>query len=448
MYRILIVDDDTSFLKVYSKILKRNGYEVESVDSPLKALELLHKESFSLVITDMVMPKMNGIGLLKEIRKDSQSIDVILLTGEGSIETAVNAMKEGAYTYLTKPVNVEELLIEIEKCLRFRSLHDENQYLKEELLQAQEEFLGESPAIKEIKKKIAVVAPTDAAILLTGESGTGKELTAELIHRNSGRKDKPLIKVNCAALVESILESELFGHEKGAFTGALYERKGRFELADQGTLFLDEIGDISPNIQTKLLRVLQEKEFERVGGNKTISVDFRLITATNKNLKAEVEKGNFREDLYYRLNVIPIHLPPLRERREDIPCFLSYFLEKFSRKMRKEIRDFTPEAKKVLIEYNWPGNIRELKNIVERLVVFAQGSVIGIEHLPEEIKNGFREEKNIQTLRDARREFEIAFLQKALARNDGNISRTAEEIGLARKNLQVKIKEYGLMGRV
>lgn len=444
MNRIMIVDDDTSFLSIYSKILKRSGYEVYPCDNPIEALEILSKESFSLVITDMVMPKMNGLKLLKEIKRLSAETDVIIVTGEGSIETAIEAMKEGAYTYITKPVNVEEFLIEVGKCLRYSSLYDECQYLKEELSQGKDRFLGECLKIEEIKNKIAVVAPTDSTVLLTGESGTGKELVAELIHNGSSRKSKPMIKVNCASLAESVLESELFGHEKGAFTGALSDRKGRFELADHSTLFLDEIGDISPRIQTKLLRVIQEKELERVGSAKTIKVDFRLIIATNKNLKDLVEKRLFREDLYYRLNVIPLHMPALRERKDDIPGLLKYFADKFSSKLQKHISGFTPEAERLLIRYDWPGNIRELKNIVERLVVFTQGKLIGIEYLPDEIRGMASSTMDLLSLKDASQRFEASFLKEALKRNSGNVSRTAREIGIARKNLQAKLKRYEL----
>lgn len=444
MNRIMIVDDDTSFLSIYSKILKRSGYEVCPCDNPIEALEILTKESFSLVITDMVMPKMNGLRLLREIKRLSGETAVIIITGEGSIETAIEAMKEGACTYITKPVNVEEFLIEIDKCLRYSKLYDENQYLKEELSQGKDHFLGECPKIEEIKNKIAVVAPTDSTVLLTGESGTGKELAAELIHNCSNRKDKPMVKVNCASLAEGVLESELFGHEKGAFTGAMSDRKGRFELADRSTLFLDEIGDISHSIQTKLLRVIQERELERVGSAKTIKVDFRLIVATNKNLKDSVEKGLFREDLYYRLNVIPIHMPPLRERKEDLEKLLRYFADRFSHKLLKQISGFTPEAERLLIRYDWPGNVRELKNIVERLVVFTQGKLIGVEYLPEEIRCNKSSTADLLSLKDASQRFEALFLKEALKRNSGNVSRTAREIGIARKNLQAKIKKYEL----
>ncbi|WZL74402.1 sigma-54 dependent transcriptional regulator [Clostridiaceae bacterium 35-E11] len=445
MKKILLIDDDVNFLKVYKKILIQRGYDVATLDIPLDTLALLKKENFTLVITDMMMPKINGLELLREIKKEFEEIDVIILTGEGSVESAVTAMKEGAYTYLTKPVNIDELLMEIEKCLYLQSLREENKYLKEKILQGQDEFLGDSIQVKEIKEKIRIAAPTDATILITGESGTGKELAAELVHNNSNRKDKSFIKVNCAALVESVLESELFGHEKGAFTGALTEHKGRFELANTGTLFLDEIGEVSLNMQTKLLRVLQEKEFERVGGMKTIKTNFRLIAATNKDLKKEVEEGRFREDLYYRLNVIPIHLSPLRERTEDIPLLLQYFLKKFSKEMNKNIKAFGSDTEFLLKQYAWPGNVRELKNIVERLVVFTQGTaIIDVQYLPSEIYSKDCAPKSLSTFQEARQKFERSFLKESLNRNGWNISRTAKEIGLARKNLQIKIKQYQL----
>lgn len=444
MYKILLVDDDSSFLKVHKKILIRNGYEVVTASNGLEALEVLEKDSFSLIISDVVMPKMDGITFLKEV-KNRYSFPVILLTGKGTIESAVNAMKIGAYTYLSKPVNIDELLIEIEKCLKYESLQAENQYLKEKIL-GQDEFLGKSSGIESIKEKIQLIASTDSTVLITGESGTGKELVAELIYKNSLRKDKPFIKVNCAALSETVLESELFGHEKGAFTGAIYERKGRFEAANNGTIFLDEIGDMSLNMQTKLLRVIQEKEFERVGSNKTIKSNFRLISATNKDLKKEVEKGNFREDLYYRLNVITIQVPPLRDRKGDILLLFDYFVKKFSKEMKKTINGASDNVKELLINYKWPGNVRELKNIAERLVVFTQGDIIDERYLPKEFFHEFSYEKDsIQfTLKEAKEEFEKKFIEKALNRNKGNISKTAEEIGLSRKNLYKKIEKYNI----
>lgn len=445
MTKILLVDDEISFLNVYKKILKNNGYEVVTANNGLEALDIFKKQSFNLIISDMVMPKMDGLQLLKEVNKQG-TVPVIILTGKGSIELAVKAMKEGAYTFLSKPVNIDEFLIEIEKCLNYQSLRDENQYLKEQILEGQNKFLGESKSIKDIKERINIVAKTDSTVLIRGESGTGKELVAELIHKNSLRKGKPFIKVNCAALSENILESELFGHEKGAFTGALYERKGRFELANKGTIFLDEIGDISLDTQTKLLRVIQEKEFERVGSSKTIKTDFRLIVATNRNLEEEVEKGNFREDLYYRINVIPICVPPLRERKEDIILLFNYFIEKFSKEMRKDISNISQKARKLLMSYKWPGNVRELRNICERLVVFTQGDTIDESYLPMEFfyKDEFFNNKKILDLKEARDNFEKKFIQESLIRNKGNVSKTAEEIGIARKNLYEKINKYGL----
>lgn len=445
MNKILLIDDEISFLNIYKKILEKNGYEVITAKNGFEGLNTFKKESFSLVVSDMVMPKMNGLEFLKEIKKIS-NVPVIILTGKGSIESAVEAMKEGAYTYLSKPINIDELLIDVKNCLNYENIIAENKYLKEQILEGQDKFLGNCEEIKDIKKRINVVAPTDSTVLITGESGTGKELVAELIHKNSLRKEKPYIKVNCAALSENILESELFGHVKGAFTGALYERKGRFELANKGTIFLDEIGDISLNTQTKLLRVIQEKEFQRVGSNKTIKTDFRLIAATNKDLEIEVRKGNFREDLYYRINVIPINVPPLRERKEDILIVFSYFIEKFSKEMRKEVSNISETAKEILISYNWPGNVRELKNIAERLVVFAQGKTINEKYLPEEFFYDKQEEfhNEERNLKIARENFESNFIKKALVRNEGNVSRTAKEIGIARKNLYEKINKYDL----
>ncbi|NBI07098.1 sigma-54-dependent transcriptional regulator [Senegalia massiliensis] len=444
MYKILLVDDEESFLKIYKKILKKSGYETITASNGLQALEVLEKESISLIISDIVMPKMDGITLLKKVKNKYKNIPVLLLTGKGTIESAVNAMKVGACTYLSKPINIDELLMEIDKYLKYESLQAENKYLKEKILEGQDEFLGTSEVIKSIKEKVKLITSTNSTVLITGESGTGKELVADLIYRNSLRKDKVFVKVNCAVLSKTVLESELFGHEKGAFTGAINERKGRFEAANKGTIFLDEIGEMPLNMQAKLLRVIQEKEFERVGSNKTIKTDFRLISATNKDLKKEVDNKNFREDLYYRLNVISIHVPPLRERKQDILVLFDYFVKKFVKEMNKNINGISERVKELLIEYKWPGNVRELKNIAERLVVFTQGHIIEDTYLPKEFfeKLSYEESNKLFTLKEARMQFEKEFIENALNKNKGNISRTANDIGLARKNLYQKIERY------
>jgi DNA-binding NtrC family response regulator len=353
-------------------------------------------------------------------------------------------MKEGAYTYLTKPVNIDEFLIEVNKCKTYQELKEENIYLKERLIQEKNEFLGKSSIVNDIKNEVMIAAPTNSTILITGESGTGKELVAELIHRNSLRKNKPLIKVNCAALSETILESELFGHEKGAFTGAAEKRKGRFEIADKGTLFLDEIGDMSSNMQTKLLRVLQEKQFERVGSSKTIHSDFRLIAATNKDLRKEVKLGNFREDLFYRINVIPVHITPLRERKEDIAVLFNYFINKYSIEMNRNIQPIDNKLETILRSYDWPGNVRELKNIAERGVVFSKKCEIDFNFMKNQLILNNNTDFDEKSLKEARENFERDFIIESLIENDWNISKTAGEIGIARKNLYEKIRKYDI----
>ncbi|SDJ86441.1 sigma-54-dependent transcriptional regulator [Natronincola ferrireducens] len=444
MFNILLVDDDLGFIHIHKKILERKNYRVITANSGVEAIEILKRENISLVITDIVMPQMGGLELLRNIKKYWSDLPVIVLTGKSSIESAVQSMREGAYTYLTKPVNVDEFLIEINKCRTYQELKAENIYLKERLIQEKGEFLGKSSVVNGIRDKVMIAAPTNSTILITGESGTGKELIAELFHRKSLRKNKPLIKVNCAALSETILESELFGHEKGAFTGASERRIGRFEIAHEGTLFLDEIGDMSLNMQTKLLRVLQEKEFQRVGSSKTIYSDFRLIAATNKDLIKEVKEGNFREDLYYRINVIPVHITPLRERKEDIGVLFNHFIEKISIEMNRNIKPIDHELERILKTYNWPGNVRELKNIAERGVVFAREDKIDANFIKNQLIFNNDSSFDEKSLKEARENFEKNFIIEALIENQWNISKTAEEIGIARKNLYEKIKKYDL----
>ena len=445
--KILLVDDDKRFLKIYSQILREEGYWVITEDSGQKALDTLkNKEGeIDLIISDMVMPNMNGVELIEKIKDVYPTIKIIIMTGQGSIENAVEAMQKGAYTYLLKPVNIEELLLGVKKAFDFIKIYQENTYLKSELALKEDSLIGISKQINDIKKIISIISTTNSSVFITGESGTGKEIVAKLIHQNSLRKDKLMIKVNCGALAEGVLESELFGHEKGAFTGATYRKKGKFEIANEGTLFLDEIGDMPLNTQLKLLRVIQEKEFERVGGIESISTDFRLICATNKDLSTGIAKESFREDLYYRINVIPIYIPPLRERRDDIPLLISYFAKKFAGEMGKEEVRLTHETKKQLINYSWPGNIRELKNIIERLTVFYQGTPISPEALPISVS---KEDINIVsqpiTIKEAKEEFEMNFILSALKKNQWNVTKTSQEIGIARKNLQIKINKYNL----
>ncbi|WP_461614019.1 sigma-54-dependent transcriptional regulator [Clostridium sp. Marseille-QA1073] len=446
--KILMIDDDESFLKIHCRILQSKGYDVNTAINGEYALTMLKNEPYAVVICDIVMPGIGGIDVLNKIKNEYIDIQVIMLTGEASISGAVEAMTFGAYTYLVKPLNIEEFLLNVERALNFYNLNTENRILKNriEAMEKKVQLLGNSIEIKEIKRNINIVASTNSTVLITGESGTGKEIVANLLHQNSSCSDGTLVKVNCAALSESILESELFGHERGAFTGAISTKFGRFEMANGGTLFLDEIGEISLKLQSKLLRVLQEKEFERVGGTKIIKANFRLISATNKNLSEEVAKGNFREDLFYRINVVPIHMPPLKDRLEDIPILLNYFLQYFCSEMRKPFMAFSDKALKILMEYSWPGNVRELRNLVERLVVFSSSTIIHTHDLPKEIKN-----EEITKIKDdkmpfleAKKIFEKNYITQALKRNNWNISATAKQINIARKNLQLKIKQLDL----
>lgn len=443
---VLLIDDDASFLKVYSKILETKGYHVQTAPNGEKGLKIALSKNFSVIIADMVMPVMNGLELLKAIKEYDPDIQVMLLTGVGSIPGAVEAMRLGAYNYLLKPVDVGELLLNVDRAFQLYGINQENRLLRSELktIMEKHQLLGESAAVKEIKEKINIIAESNATVLITGESGTGKEIVANLIHNNSTRSGKPMIKVNCAALAESVLESELFGHEKGAFTGALNLKKGRFEMANGTTLFLDEIGELTLNTQTKLLRVLQEKEFERVGGGHTIQTDFRLIAATNKNLVDEIAAGRFREDLYYRINVIPIHIPSLRERKEDVRVLLNHFIQSYGSEMRKETDGFEKEVLDMLSGYPWPGNVRELKNLVERLMVLSKNKTIHASDLPEEYRKSKADSHEVLSYQQAKRAFEERFIRQALQECGGNITLAARRIGIARKNLQIKMKELGL----
>lgn len=446
--KILMIDDDESFLKIHSRILQSKGYDVNTAINGEYALTMLKNEPYAVVICDIVMPGIGGIDVLNKIKNEYIDIQVIMLTGEASIPGAVEAMTFGAYTYLVKPLNIEEFLLNVERAVNFYNLNTENRILKNriESMEKRVQLLGNSAEIEEIKRNINIVASANSTILITGESGTGKEIVANLLHQNSSCSNGALVKVNCAALSESILESELFGHERGAFTGAISTKIGRFEIANGGTLFLDEIGEISLKLQSKLLRVLQEKEFERVGSTKIIKANFRLIAATNKNLAEGVAKGTFREDLFYRINVVPIHMPPLKDRLEDIPILLNHFLQYFCSEMRKPFMVFSDEALKILLEYSWPGNVRELRNLVERLVVFSSSTIIHTHALPKEVKN--EEITNIEDDKvpflEAKKIFEKNYITQALKRNDWNISATAKQINIARKNLQLKIKQLDL----
>ncbi len=447
---ILLIDDEPLMRMTIQDALESEGYQVNVAETGQKGLALWRKNSFDILITDLKLPDLDGLQILKEVKMTNPETQVILITAYGSIDSAVTAMKEGASDYLTKPFSMDELLLIIQRLLRIKQLEEENIRLKEKVKErfGLEGLVGKSPQMQKIYDLIEMISQTDTTILIQGESGTGKEMVANAIHFKSLRKNGPFIKVNCSALPETLLETELFGHEKGAFTGAIRQRKGRFELADQGTLFLDEVGEISPAVQVKLLRVLQERKFERVGGNETLFVDVRLICATQKDLKEQIQKGTFREDLYYRLNVVPIHLPPLRERREDILLLADHFISKFSKKMGKEVIGFSEEAKNLLLRYSFPGNIRELENMIERAIALLKRRIIQVEDLPEELcgQRSIIQEicKKIQEpkhLAWAVNLFEKEYIQNVLERTKGKKGEAAEILGISRKTLWEKIKE-------
>ncbi len=447
--KILIVDDEISTTEALKGFLKKKGYEVTTEQDPLQALALVQEREFDLMIADYRMPKMNGLELIQNVRKIDPVIAIIMISAYGKIETAVKIMKSGASDYLTKPIDLKELLILIGKCIDNKRLLVENRQLKE-ILQEKfrfENIVGNSSALNEVMSMVQRVAKSNATVILRGESGTGKELIALALHFASERKDKPFVKVSCAALPESLLESELFGHIKGSFTGAISDRKGKFEEADTGTIFLDEIGEISHTTQTKLLRVLQEREFERVGSNQTRKVDVRIIAATNKNLEEAVKAKEMREDLYYRLNVVPIFIPPLRKRREDILPLIDHFIDKFSKENKRDIEGITQEAQKILIKYDYPGNIRELENILERAIVLARDDVISIKDLPLSVTSNHKEDGNgekpfleLMSLEEA----EKALIEMALQKHNGVQTRAAKELGISERALRYKIKVKGI----
>lgn len=448
--KILVVDDEPLMRVTIADALTGEGYTVSVAERGETGFALLGQDHWDIVITDLRLPDMEGMAILKEAKGRNPQTDVILITAYGSIDSAVMAMKEGASDYLTKPFSMDELLLVVKRLLRMRALEEENRALQERVEERYglEGLVGRSPAMLKIYDLIQTISQTDTTVLIQGESGTGKELVANAIHLQSPRRKGPFIKVNCAALPEALLEAELFGHERGAFTGAIRQRKGRFEMAGGGTLFLDEIGDISPVVQVKLLRVLQEREFERVGGNETISVDVRLICATQKDLKEEVRKGVFREDLYYRLNVVPLVIPPLRERREDIPALVEHFVRKFSQKMKKEIVGLSGEAESLLLRYAFPGNIRELENMLERAVALIKGRVIQTQDLPEEVcghpssSQALCEKiQGAKPLAEAVSLFEREYIQSVLEKTKGKKGQAAEILGISRKTLWEKIKE-------
>ncbi len=441
---ILLIEDEKLMRVTLEDALKSSGYDVISFENGRDAIDALRENYFSIVVTDVRLPDANGLEILKNIIGNKKDTQVILMTAFGSIKDAVEAMKLGAFDYITKPFSLDEFLLIIKRALDVKSLKDENIRLKKDIVKYYSfpNIICESTEMKNVFSLVEKVSESDSTVLILGESGTGKELIATTIHYQSKRKNKPLIKVNCSALPEGLIESELFGHEKGAFTGAIKRKPGRFELADGGTIFLDEVGDLPLSTQSKLLRVIQERTFERVGGTDTLNVDVRIIAATNKNLEEEVKVGRFREDLYYRLNVIPIILPPLRERKEDIPHLISFFLERYRNKLSRNIH-FSKDALDLLLKYNYPGNIRELENIIERCVTLSITDVIEKDDLPSFIFKKIDDKRQI-SLSDIAAEAEREYIIRILKTTGGNKTKAAEMLRISRKTLWEKINTYGI----
>lgn len=449
---ILVIDDEDSIRKSLLGALKDEGFSVRLAQSGHHGLESLREDKVDIVLLDIWMPEMDGLETLKKIKQEWPDQTVIMMSGHGTIETAVRSTKLGAFDFIEKPLSLEKLLVILQNAASVLDLARENQALRKQI-QKNKMLVGQSEAMKLIQDLIQRVAPTTGSVLITGENGTGKELVAHSIHALSPRYNKPFIEVNCAAIPEELIESELFGHEKGAFTGATQLRRGKFDLAHGGTLFLDEIGDMSLKTQAKILRILQDRKFERVGGTQTISVDVRIIAATNKDPKLEIQKGQFREDLYYRLNVIPFQILPLRERKEDISLLAAHFLKEAASIHDKKERELTPEALAVLNAYSWPGNVRELKNLMERVMILTAESEQGqnitaaqlLLHLKDEAAQLSMDIPNpTKNLRDARQEFEKEFILKTLKEQDWNVSRTASVLGVERSHLHRKIRSYGI----
>jgi DNA-binding NtrC family response regulator len=443
--KILIVDDEVNARNALAELLREEGYTVEATADGFKALPKLEELAPDILLTDLKMPGMDGIELMQKAKVRDPECEAVVMTAHGAVETAVRAMRQGAADYLVKPVNLDELLLIVERALERRRLRAEAGQLRKRLDERHRlsNLVGSSPALKEVFETVLQVAPSRASVLITGESGTGKELIAAALHQHSPRAGGPFVKLHCAALTETLLESELFGHEKGSFTGAVGRREGRFAQTDGGTLFLDEIGEISPAIQVKLLRFLQEHEFERVGGNQTLKVDVRVLAATNRDLKKLVEEGKFREDLYYRLNVITLEVPPLRERVEDIPLLAVHFLRRYAEANQKDVKGFTPEALDCLLRYRWPGNVRELENAVERAVVVCRGEEITAEDLPRAARAAAPAEAGAPAIPGAAlEELERYAILRTLEATGGSTSRAAEILGISARKIQYKLHEY------
>ncbi len=452
---ILIVDDEESVRNSLAGVMRDEGYDVVSAVSGKEGIDLLHETQPSLVLLDIAMPEMDGIETLRRIKEMRPEMPVIMVTGHGTIETAVKTTKMGAYDFIEKPPELQQLTLVVKHGLEESRLREENESLKRSI-ERRHEIIGESEKIKTLKQQIALAGPTNGWVLIHGESGSGKELVARAIHRASRRSSGPFVEVNCAAIPQELIESELFGHEKGSFTGATGMKRGKFELAHGGTIFLDEIADMSMATQAKVLRVLEGQEFQRVGGTKTLKADVRVIAASNKTLVDEIKKGAFREDLYYRLNVIPLEVPPLRERADDIPRLVRHFLQEFSTEYGQKTKTMDDAALDLFVRYRWPGNVRELRNIIERLIIMVPAPVLRVQDVPPPINSsqpdlqisaaptGGPAGHNHATLKDARAAFEREFIMQKLRENGGNVSRTADAIGVERSNLHRKIKALGI----
>ncbi|MCX8123753.1 MAG: sigma-54 dependent transcriptional regulator [Spirochaetes bacterium] len=444
MAKILVVDDEKNILNTMKAILQDEGHVVYTVENGNDAVQFIKSNECDVVFLDVWLPDIDGIEVLQRIKHIKQDVAVIMISGHGSIDIAVKSTRFGAFDFLEKPPSIERVITSLNNAIEQVQLKRENILLKKNITM-EDEMIGNSPAMQEVKRIIDTAASTNARVFITGENGTGKELVARAIYRKSKRSDKPFIKVNCAAIPDELIESELFGHEKGSFTGAVARRLGKFELADKGTIFLDEICDMSPSAQAKVLRVLQEQQFERVGGNDVITVDVRVIAATNVDVKEAIEQGRFREDLYYRLNVIPIYVPPLSERREDIPLLVDYFLEKFAREHGLGIKQMSDSAMDFLVNYSWPGNVRELKNVIERLTIMVPSETIQVQDITKHIESYDYEDtivRETSSLKKAREQFEKEYIIKMLKQYDKNISATAKALGIERTNLHRKIRQY------
>ena len=445
-FTILVIDDEKNIRTGLQTALEMDGYEVVLAADGAEGLDIALHSDIDLVITDLRMPGVSGEEVLRRVTTETPGIPVIVLTGHGTVENAVEAMRSGAYDFLTKPLNLDRLSLLVKRALQSRELILQHRELEREIEgnKSFEHIIGKSPAMLKVFDVVKRVAPTKASVLITGESGVGKELIANALHNLSPRKENPFIKVHCAALAESLHESELFGHEKGSFTGAVARKRGRFELAHSGTIFLDEIGEIDQSVQIKILRVLQDKKFERVGGEETLEVDVRVITATNRDLEKEIAEGRFREDLFYRLNVVSINVPPLRERKDDIPLMITAFIREFAEENGKKIDGVDPKARSALYAYDWPGNIRQLRNCIESAVVMTSGTVITLDDLPPSIRTGDEVPSIHIPVGVTMAEAEKEVILQTLTSQNGNKTKTAEVLGIGRKTLHRKLDEYGM----